>query len=69
MPTLERTNKELRSLLQEVTQCLKCNGTGKVKREKCNECGGDGLDTGIIVLVKKPTADKIRKMFGKKFRA
>lgn len=50
-----RNQQTILGTMQTRTTCPTCNGEGKIIKNKCKECGGDGIVYGEeVVTVKIP---------------
>ena len=53
--SVTRTQQSIFGMMQTQTVCPQCNGEGKIIKNKCKECGGEGIVYGEeVVTVKIP---------------
>lgn len=53
--SVTRTQQSIFGMMQPQTVCPQCNGEGKIVKNKCKECGGEGVVYGEeVVTVKIP---------------
>lgn len=53
--SITRTQQSIFGMMQTQTVCPQCNGEGKIIKNKCKECGGEGIVYGEeVVSVKIP---------------